>query len=237
MIKNIIIATALLLTGCAGFEAELKSPTTDNTTYFPIASATVNVSSYGDLASLKYNKTFASLIIPQANAVAQGSATVSVTYNNPSATAFTVNTSSFGNAITLTGDTLNLGSITLASLNDNTLRVCTGVGAPANKCNRLYIRVFTLGSTPGFINTDAGYSIDVFAAGLPSAIGVSPSATAASVPGAATVYTYTIPNGMNRVRLSNLSAPAIPITADVSNAGSGSYSMSVVIQYALGYAP
>jgi hypothetical protein len=40
---------------------------------------------------------------------------------------------------------------------------------------------------------------------------------------------------MNRVRLSDVVNNAIPIKADLSNAGSGPYEMRLVVQYALGY--
>lgn len=243
---SILIAAAM--TACApGFQADLKDPgqiVGEPVRYFPIATAMVNVSSFGDIAAMKQpKKNLMNLVIPMALAdVAQGSATINVTYSNPGATAFTINTASLGNAITVSGTDLNLGTIALASLDDNSLRVCTGVGAPANKCNRLYIRVFTLGTatggitgTAGFINTAGTYGIPVFAGSVPTALGFNASALAASVTNAATVYTYTIGGGMNRVRLSDLTNTPFPIKADLSNAGSGPYEMNLVVQYALGY--
>lgn len=253
MVKLFLIAA--LLVGCGkGFnsqDTELDSglrfqPLPADFVYFPIASATIKVSSLGDLAALakKQNLKLADLIIQKANAqVAQGSATVNVTYTNPGVTQFTINTSSFGNAITVSGNDLNLGTISLNSLDDNSLRVCTGVGSPGNRCNRLFIRVFTLGTatgvtaTSGFINVDGQYGIDVFAGNVLTAIGFNASPTASLVTNAATVYTYTIPNGTNRVRLSNLVNTPFPIKADLSNAGSGLYEMNLVVQYALGYVP
>lgn len=252
--KKLLICVLVLLTGCGpGFRTQDPVPNPpyvppqppEETVFFPVASATVSVSSYGDLAALakKKNISIASLFISTAFAdVAQGSATVNVVYNNPSSTAFTVDTSSFGNSMTVTGNDLNMGSISLSGLNDNTLKVCTGVGAPGNKCNRLYIRVFTLGTATGgitgiagFINTADSYGLDVYASTVPTAIGFNASATAASVTNAATVYTYTIPGNKNRIKLTDISPSAIPIKADLSNAGSGNYEMNLVIQYALGY--
>lgn len=247
---TILTVSLVILSGCAkGFKVipseykEDESP--DTNVYFPIASATINVNSYGQMSRfLKQKNPMVSLFLARAIAdVPQGSASVNVTYNNPGARSFSINTSSLGTGITTTGTDLNLGSVTISALDDNTLRVCTGVSAPNNKCNRLYIRVFTLGTatggitgTPGFINTTNGsYGLDVFAGSVLTPLGSNPSATAASVTNAATVYTYVIPNGSNRNRLSNLSIPSIPIKADLSNAGDGSYEMNLVVQYALGY--
>lgn len=224
-----------------------QPPKEDNNQYFPIASAIISVSSYGDIAAMAKKKgiSIASLFMSTAFAeVAQGSATVNVIYTNPSVTAFTINTASFGNAMTVTGDELNMGTISLSSLDDNSLKVCTGVGAPQNKCNRLYIRVFTLGTatggitnTAGFINTSdpTPYGIDVLAGSVLTPIGFNSSPTAGTITNAAVVHTYVIPSNMNRVRLSNISAPSIPVKADLSNAGSGNYEMNLVVQYALGY--
>ena len=254
MKKLICLVASLAFVGCGpGFHVNngptpgpAPQPQPDPLTYVPIASAVVNVSSYGDLAALakKKNTSIASLLIPSAHAdVAQGSATISVTYTNPGVTTFTVNTSQLGNAITTTGDTLNLGTVSIGSLDDNTIRVCTG--APAQRCNRLYIRVFTLGTATGGITGVAGfinkslttdpYGLPVYAGSVITPLGFNASPTAATVSGAATVYTYTIPNNANRVRLSDLVNTPIPIKADLTNAGSGNYEMNLVVQYALGY--
>lgn len=261
--KNVFVSLMLLsLVGCGPGFRPLGSkdggiivspvPIVDLTTYFPIGSATISVESDASLASMMVKKKqfkVVDLILPQAHAqVAQGSATVNVVYNNPSSTIFTVDTSSFGNAITVSGNDLNLGTISVSGLDDNTLRVCTGVGAPANRCNRLHIRVFTLGTAasgtitgiPGFINKTVPsdpYSLDVFAGSVLTPVGFNASALASSVTNAANIYTFTIGNGTNRIRLNQLSIPAIPIKADLSNAGNGSYEMNLVVQYALSYVP
>ena len=246
--KKLLLLVMMGMIGCAkGFRADLVDDNKKDglpVAYFPIASATINISSYGNLAALgKKKHSVASLLIPQAIAdVSQGSGTVNVVYNNPSATTFTLNTSALANSITVSGTDLNLGNVSLGSIDDNTLKVCVGVGAPSNKCNRLYIRVFTLGTatggitnTAGFINTAGSYGIDVFAGSVLTPIGFNASPNAASVVNAATVYTYTIAANKNRVRTSDLSMPAVPIKADLSNAGNGAYEMNLVVQYALGY--
>lgn len=257
MKKFLALIATLTLTACGpGFQVlngpnvpnVPTPPVVDSNVYFPVATATINVNSYGQIAALakKKHMSIASLLISEAMAdVAQGSATVNVTYTNPSATTFTINTAAFGTGMTVTGTTLNMGNITVSGLDDNTLKVCVGVGAPGNKCNRLYIRVFTLGTAAGGISGIAGfinktdvanpYGIDVLAGSVLTPIGFNASAIAASVTNAATIYTYTIPTATNRARLSNLAIPTIPVTADLSNAGNGNYEMNLVVQYALGY--
>ena len=251
MKKLIMLAIMALSSGCGqGFEAldgrggVVGTNPVDKTVYFPVASATINVMTHGDLALMKKQKpSIMDLIIPKAYAqVAQGSATVSVVYNNPSATVFQVNTAGLGSSVTVSGNDLNLGSFTVSGLDDNTLRVCSG--APANRCNRLVIRVYTLGTamggitnTAGFINTDGVYGIDVFAGTVTTPLGFNSSPTASAVTNAANVYEFTIPNGTNRIRLSQLSIPSVPVKADLSNAGNGRYEMNLVVQYALAYVP
>lgn len=243
----------LAFVGCGpGFQVnnynpQPPSPEPAPAVVFPVASAVINVTSYGDIAALAKKKktSIASLLVSEAFAdVAQGSATVNVTYNNPGVSNFSINTASFGNAISATGNDLNLGTISLASLDDNSLRVCTGVSAPANKCNRLYIRVFTLGTAngvtgvAGFINktsTSDAYGINVLAGAITTPIGFNSNPIAASVTNAATVYTYTIPGNMNRVRLTDITNTPFLVKADLTNAGSGAYEMNLVVQYALGY--
>lgn len=251
--KNIIIAIiGIAISGC-GPNFHLKNlndldspetPVVDPVTYFPVASATITVSSYGQFATYE-RPLMMNLLVPQALAqVGQGSATITVSYNNPSSTVFTVNTSALGSSVTTVGDDLNLGSVTVSGLDDNTLRVCTGVGAPQNRCNRLIIRVFTLGTatggitgTAGFINRDGLYGIDVFAGTVTTPIGFNPSPIAGVVTNAASVYTFSFSNNVNRIRLSQLSIPSIPIKADLTNAGNGQYEMNLVVQYALAYVP
>lgn len=245
MKKIIFLIIGLTMTACGpGFHVKnYENPEPENITYFPVASATINVASYGSLSFMKRKPSFMDLLIPQAIAqVAQGSATVTVIYNNPSATVFTVNTASLGNSVTVSGDDLNLGSLSISGLDDNSLRVCTG--APQSRCNKLYIRIFTLGTasggitgTAGFINTAGLYGIDVFAGSVTTPIGFNASATAGTVTNAATVYEFNINNGTNRVRLSQLSIPVIPIKASLANAGNGPYEMNLVVQYALAYVP
>lgn len=237
--KIILFTSLLFLVGC-NFNATLKD---EPVAYVPIASATINVVSTNDYAQYSKPKIPWWMGINRAVAsVSQGSATVAVSYSNPSVVSFSINTSAFGTAMTISGTDLNLGSISIASLDDNTLRVCTGVGAPGNKCNRLYIRVFTLGTasggvtnTSGFINVSDLYSLPVYAGNVSTEIGYNAAANASIVSNAAVVHTYTIPNGVNRVR--NLVIPSIPIKADLSNAGNGLYEMNLVVQYALGYVP
>ena len=252
MNKFLLLLTTVLLFSC---NSHLYSYTPDhgqvqydNVTLFPVASAVVNLNAQGVQSAFHKSYPLLSLLMPKANAqVAQSSGVVSVTYSNPGATSFTISTSAFmaGSYPSVSGTDLNLGTISISNLDDNSLRVCTGVGAPSNKCNRLYIRVFTLGSNidntitgvAGFINTSGSYGVDVFAGSVSTAIGYNASATASTVTNAAQVFSYSIDNGTNRVRLNDTGAISFPVKADLSNAGSGLYEMRLVIQYALGYVP
>lgn len=242
----------IALAGCGkGFEVahqpENPAPIDTPVTLFAVSSAVISVNAQGDLLAMNKKPSLLNLIIPQAMAQAQANGVISVVYSNPGATTFTLNTSGFmaGSYPQVSGNDLQLGNLSVASLDDNSLKVCTGVGAPGNKCNRLYIRVFTLGSNisnsitgvPGFINTDGGYGIDVFAGSVATAIGYNASANANTVTNAAQVFQYTIPSNMNRVRLSDTGAISFPVKADLTNAGSGPYEMKLVVQYALGYVP
>lgn len=251
MIKMMLsLISVVFLLGCSEFKSKdhpEKTPP-EPMKYFPVASALISIHAQGDLASLNRKQTtIVKLLLPQAVAQAQASGVVSVTYNNPGATTFVLNTSNFmaGSYPQVVGNDLQLGDIAVSSLDDNSLRVCTGVGAPGNKCNRLYIRVFTLGSNiantitnvAGFINVGGGYGIDVLAGSVLTPIGFNSNQNASSIVDAANVFTYTIPGNRNRVRLSDTGAISFPLKADLSNAGSGTYEMRLVVQYALGYVP
>jgi hypothetical protein len=240
-----LILLMFMLTSCA--KVVFTTPHEVPINLVPISSATIQVSTYGDIAAHSVKGKLLELLLPRAVAVTQASGITSVSYSNPGANSFVLNTSGFmaGGFPSVIGTELNLGTITLSSLDDNSLRVCTGVGAPSNKCNRLYIRVFTLGSNisgsitgmQGFINVDENYGLDVLAGNVLSPVGFNSNANAASVVGAADVFVYTIPNSTNRVRLSNVGPISFPVKVLLDNAGSGNYEMKLVVQYALGYVP
>lgn len=164
-----------------------------------------------------------SSFIPKAYA-ATGTSTV--TYVNAASVSFTINVANFG-AQGMTGNTLNLGNVALASLDDNHLKVC-GVGGN-QKCLKAIIRVYTTGSVSGFVNTDDGtYGAPLYAGTLnpTSPVGLT-------VSNAVQVQVVNIPSNMNRIKLSDFPTPTYAVTSDFSNAGSGTYSMTFVVEYAL----
>lgn len=252
--KKLLVSSLLsmIVIGCGKFEVNPPSKEKMPETLFVVQSAIVSLNSYGEVAFMNRQKekpTIVGLLLPNAKAQVQASGVVSVTYSRPGVTSFTLDTTGFmaGSYPSVTGEDLNLGSIAVSALDDNSLRVCTGVGAPSNKCNRLYIRVFTTGSNisnsitgvAGFINTDMtpSYGLPVLAGSVLTPLGFNSNANAPSVTDAANVLTYTIPGNMNRVRLTNTGAINFPVKADITNAGAGNYEMRLVVQYALGYVP
>lgn len=173
------------------------------------------------VSSDQYRFTWLDLFLPHVYA-ATGS--TNVAYVNAAAVNFSINNTNFV-AGAFTGETLSLGSVSLASLSDNNLKIC-GVGGN-QKCTSAIIRVYTTGSVAGFVHTD-GYGAPVFAGLLNpnSPVGLN---TAGSVQ----VQTYTIPANKNKVKLSDFPSPTYSVTSDFSNAGSGNYSMVFVVEYVL----
>lgn len=180
--------------------------------------AIYNVSTEEETALMKlFNK-----LIPKAYA-ASGSTTV--TYVNAASVSFTINVTNFGPA-GFTGDTLSLGQIGLASLSDNHLKVC---GNNNNqKCNKAIIRVYTLGSIEGFVNVADGYGVPVYAGSLNPNMPVGLNAA-----NSVQVQTFNIASNDNKITIADFPNPNYNVTSDFSNAGSGSYSMTFVVEYAL----
>lgn len=181
--------------------------------------AQFQVSASNDTA---FNKFFKELM-PYAYAATGG---YTVTYTNAASVSFTINVAAFA-AAGFSGDTLSLGHVDLASLDDNNLKIC-GVGGN-QKCQKAIIRVYTTGSVSGFVNTDDGaYGAPVYAGSLNplTAVGLNSA-------GAVQVQVVTIAGNKNRLRLSDFSSPQYNVNADFANAGSGNYSMNFVVEYVL----
>lgn len=162
------------------------------------------------------------LIIPP---VCAATGSTVVTYNNAGVTSFALDTTAFTPG-SFTGTTLSIGNVALSALDDNTLKVC-GVGGN-QKCLQAIIRVYTTGATAGFVHDVDGYGAPVYAGNLNPSTEVGLN-TAGSVQ----VQVVSIAANKNRLRLSDLPSPTYPVSADFSNAGSGSYSMTFVVEYAL----
>lgn len=155
----------------------------------------------------------------------EATGSVNVTYVNAASVNFTINTAAF-TAGAITGDTLSLGHVDLATLSDNNLKVC---GAGGNqKCLKAIIRVYTTGSTTGFVQTTDLYGAPVFAGTLNPAVPIGLNSA-----GNVQVQLFNIAANKNKVKLSDFPSPNYVVTSDFSNAGSGSYAMTFVVEYAL----
>lgn len=152
---------------------------------------------------------------------ALSSATTTVTYTNASSTNFSLNVGSFTPG-SFTGNTLSLGSFALATLDDNSLKICNPGGN--TQCTSAIIRTYTTGSMAGFVNTAGSYGAPLFSGVL--SIGLN-------VAGSATLETVAIASNKHRLRLSDFTTTTFPVTSDFSNAGSGGYSSTFTIEYVL----
>lgn len=228
MMTSAITLAVLALTGCGSTDIRtvLNNPIDLEPVGVPSADGGVvhgrAIYTVTNVQQTAMIKLFHQLIMPYSYA-ATGSTTV--TYTNAASTNFTINVGSF-TAGGFTGEVLSLGSVSLATINDNNLKVC-GVGGNT-KCTSAVIRVYTTGSIAGFVNTDDAYGAPVFTGTLNpnTALGLN---AAGSVP----VQTLSIPANKNKVRLSDFPSPTYAVTSDFSNAGAGSYSMTYVVEYVL----
>jgi len=153
------------------------------------------------------------------------SGSTSVTYTNAVSTDFTIDVSSFVPG-SFTGTTLSLGSVGLGSLSDNNLNVCGNTHS--TKCTQASIRVYTTGTLAGFVNTGDSFGAPVYTGTLnpTSVVGLNSA-------GSVQVQTLTIPTTKHKLKLSDFPNPTYSVTSDFTDAGSGSYQMVYVVEYAL----
>lgn len=197
----------------------IDTPLADNTVVHGRAFVTIS-SEKDDLFSLFIKK-----LMPSAYA-ASGSTTV--TYTNAASTNFTINVAGLAPTFTptFTGNTLNLGSVALATLSDNNLKVCNPGGN--TKCTSAIIRVYNTGATAGFIQTVDLYAAPVFTGALNPAVALGLNSA-----GAVQVAVDAIPATQHKENLTDISPTTYAVTSDFSNAGAGAYSMVYVVEYAL----
>ncbi len=141
-------------------------------------------------------------------------------------TTMTLDNSSFV-APTITNGVMDFGNLKISALADNNLKVC---GAGGNqKCGTALFRIFTQGvAGAGIFN-----AADNFGAPL-SATLTTPLTVGLLVANAAVMQTTTIAANKNVVRLSDFTpTPTYNIKADFTNAGAGSYTTTIVVEYAL----
>lgn len=233
--KNLILALIFpLLTACGGFKSlELPPVGVPNPQGgVVVGRAVIQVSTPQEYITksfwrfLHYLNEFLSPVAYAASTPGSGSTTV--TYTNAPSVTYTLNVSGLAPNITptFTGETLDLGSVTISVLTDNNLKVC-GTGGNT-KCTQATISMYTTGTTAGFLNTGDTYGVPVYAGTLNPTTQVGLGAG-----NAVAVQQVTILASTNKQHLTDFPSPTYAITSDFSNAGSGNYSMTLVIEYVL----
>ena len=133
---------------------------------------------------------------------------------------FIVPTSSNGE-----NDALSFGSITLSQLRDNNLAICVD---GKTQCGSAVIRMYTTDAAgAGLWNTAGGY-------GAPLKAGQSTMGTVGlGTAGALGVQTVTLTSNIHVLHLKQFTDPTYQIETDMSNAGAGTYTTTLVIEYIL----
>lgn len=156
------------------------------------------------------------------------SGTIPVQIVNDASTTFTLDVSRFAipraaNAV------LDFGSVAVGGLFDNDLRRC-GTNGNA-KCTKAFLRMFTTGvAGAGLYNAAGGYGMPI-TAGLS---GATAQTVGLEVANSVVLQTITIAANKNVLRLLDFApVPAFLIKSDFSDAGAGSYSTTLVLEYGL----
>jgi len=154
------------------------------------------------------------------------SQTQPVTVTMAPSTSMTLDNTSF-TAPTITNGVMDFGSLKVSALSDNNLKVCGAGGTTA--CGTALIRLFTQGvSGAGIFN-----AADNLGAPLTASL-TTPLSVGLLVANAAVMQTFTIPATKKVVRLADFSpAPNYNMKADFTNAGAGTYTTTIVVEYAL----
>lgn len=141
---------------------------------------------------------------------------------------FEIDDTNFITPTTTDVDLLDFGDLEITKLRDNQLSVCGPGGT--DKCTTASLLVYTTGTAgDGLYNATDGYGLPMYSdlTGTPALIGLE-------LVNATVMQQYTIPANRRVVRLANFSpTPLYNITVDSSNAGVGSYSTTLVIEFAL----
>lgn len=224
LILNLVLLTSLMVAcgkgggGGSSYVPPVDTPVEDGSVVRGRAYLVVNsdgtIDYYDETAYIK--KVLLNALIPTAHAA---TASIPITYTNAANIDFEIDPS-FSNPDS-SGETRTLGTVSLANIDDNKLKVC---GTGNQKCTQAIIRLYTTGATAGLIHETDGYGIPVmFGAGT---IGLGAA-------NAAVVQIVAIAQSKNRLRLADFPSPTYTVTADFSNAGYGNYSMTLVVEYVL----
>ena len=151
---------------------------------------------------------------------------VPVSVTNAVQTTMTIDTTAF-NPPAITNTVVDFGTIKVSGLTDNDLKVC---GAAGNtKCGTAILRVYTSGAAgSGLYNAAEAYGVPMTASlTTPLNIGLGQAA-------AAVMQTFTIAATTHVVKLSDFTpTPNYGIKVDFTDAGSGTFATTLVIEYAL----
>ena len=154
------------------------------------------------------------------------SSTLPVNVTLATNTAMVVDTSQF-KIPTISNAPLEFGTLEVTSLTDNQLNVC-GTGG-TTKCTKALLRVYTTGvAGAGLWNTADAYGMPL------TATLTTPKTVGLNVAGAAVMQQISLAASKHVVALADFStAPKYAFKSDFSNAGAGSYSTTIVLEYAL----
>jgi hypothetical protein len=168
---------------------------------------------------------FMNLII--SNAYAANPAAQPVTVVLAGTTTMTLSNANFS-VPTMTNDLLNFGTLNITQLQTNDLKKCGNNGN--QKCTKALFRIYTT-SKPGagFWNDEDAYGVPLLASGP-----LGEAEVGLNQIGAHSVQQITIANNKNTISLADFSpAPAFTIQGDFYNAGAGTYTTTINVEFAL----
>lgn len=215
--STLLLLSTATLTACSGFDSATNRLTPDNPNQSQgITSGVVRAQAYFDVQ-----------VGDQGEVSISKKVEIPVTVVNPSNVRFALNTDAFifpnmSNAL------LSFGKIAIGDLFDNDLKIC---GTNKNKkCAKAYIQIYTIGTAgSGLYNAVGGYGMPLFA--IPN--GGSNMAVGLEAANAAVVQTVNLATAKNVLRLSDFPTPVYEIQSDFTEAGAGSYSTTLVVEYGL----
>lgn len=150
-----------------------------------------------------------------------------VTIVNPPSVTFNIDTSRMV-VPAISNTMLNFGKIAISALVDNQLRICGSNSK--KKCGQAFIRMYTTGTAgAGIWNAEGGYGMPIYA----NKTGSAQLTVGLDAARAAVVQTVAIPANKNVLRLTDFPTPAYEMRSDFTEAGAGSYSTTLVIEYGL----
>ena len=221
-IRNVLLLSGMIAVSGCGRELPKLQSGSEASSYDP--STIVIRSTAAFLVSTDGSVT---PVVPGHMRASSGSTGVTVT--NSASTNMTLDTSLFAIPVTITPFSMNdFGFLQLSALTDNDLKVCGSNGN--TKCTVAGIRMYTTGTVgAGLWNEDGGYGAPITAGQSASALSV----VGLDAAGASTMQSFTIANNRNTVKLSDFTNPKYYFKVDFTDAGAGSYTTTVVVEYFL----